>query len=165
MLRIHYDILTCKLSWVQVFYLSFWVGPVKSSGLHKEKRQNGEEKVFLEMPENKNEKNFSVLLLFFHIFLQLHFCLRLFSALTKLFFTAMNVEALLLFGRANIWISDQIHILPNTWKLECAREVDVNKRTVTTHSCSLLYIGDNIWPLYGQLSMFYLFYWPHLSLN
>ena len=38
------------------------------------------------------------------------------------------------------------------------RGLDVNKRTITTHSCNLLY-----WPQYEQLSLFYLFYWPHLG--
>ena len=26
-------------------------------------------------------------------------------------------------------------------------------------------IGEKIWPLYEQLSIFFLFYWPHLGLN
>ena len=44
----------------------------------------------------------------------------------------------------------------------CLRGLDFNKRTVTTHSHR---IGNKIWPLYEQLSIFFHFYWPHLGLN
>ena len=46
------------------------------------------------------------------------------------------------------------------------RGVDVYKRNVTTHfNYSLLYIGDKIWPLHEQLSIFFLIKWPRLGLN
>ena len=56
-----------------------------------------------------------------------------------------------------------------TWHFDLSavgifRGVDVYKRTVTTHSYSLP-IGYKNWPLYDQLSIFFLFYWPHLALN
>ena len=46
--------------------------------------------------------------------------------------------------------------------LGIARGVDVNMRT---DSMLRLIIGDKIWPQYEQLSIFFLFFWPHLGLN
>ena len=43
-------------------------------------------------------------------------------------------------------------------KVAETRGVDVNKRTVTTHSYNLPY-GDK------QLSTFFLYFWPHLDLD
>ena len=46
-------------------------------------------------------------------------------------------------------------------RVEFIRGVDVNKRTVTFLQLGIGGIG----PLYEQLSIFILCYWPHLSLN
>ena len=42
--------------------------------------------------------------------------------------------------------------------------VDVDKRTATNAFLQLS-IRYKIWPLYEQLFIFFLFYWPHLGLN
>ena len=63
--------------------------------------------------------------------------------------------------RKNLAIAEQLKVL--VYEFVLIRGVDVNKRTATTHSCSLL-LGDKIWPLYEQLSIFLIFYWPHLGI-
>ena len=54
---------------------------------------------------------------------------------------------------------------------------DYDRRALSLHTEGLIFlqenrneaflqlaIGDQIWPLYEQLSIFFLFYWPHLDL-
>ena len=73
-----------------------------------------------------------------------------------------------------LWIAPRIFItsftftpfplLPSCFCFYFVRGVDANKRTVTTHSCSLLW-GIIFGYHMRSCLIFFLFYWPHLGVN
>ena len=51
------------------------------------------------------------------------------------------------------------------FSLSTIRGVNLKKKENRNDAFQQLVKGDKIWPLYVQLSIFFLFYWPHLGLN